>query len=146
METSLLRISADGCRVDEAFTGLIRLALQDASWMGPDGADGSERRFHALPLPSPSIAKGQQCAFRGCHQAFPRTLFPTLEPGNVAQHTQTPLQASSVPPESSPCVPPHCSTPVMSVVPLVPLAWCLGAWLAPPARLAGSSVPLDPAM
>ncbi|XDV31036.1 hypothetical protein PO909_033813 [Leuciscus waleckii] len=38
METSLLRISADGCRVDEAFTGLMRLALQGCV------EDGSRRR------------------------------------------------------------------------------------------------------
>ena len=49
----------------------------------------------------------------------------------VAPHTQTPLRAA-MPSESSPCVPSRCPTPGTPVVPLVPLARCLGAWLALP--------------
>ncbi len=63
------------------------------------------------------------------------SLTPPAPPWNqvsVAQLTQTPLWAASVPPELSPCVPPRCPTPGTSVVPLVPLGWCLGAWLALP--------------
>ncbi|CAM4673911.1 unnamed protein product [Leuciscus chuanchicus] len=43
METSLLRISADGCRVDEAFAGLMRLALQECV------VDVCRRRFTKDP-------------------------------------------------------------------------------------------------
>ncbi len=57
---------------------------------------------------------------------------PPWDQVSVAQLTQTPLRAASVPPELSPCVPPRCPTPGTSVVPLVPLARCLGAWLALP--------------
>ncbi len=57
---------------------------------------------------------------------------PPWDQVSVAQLTQTPLRAASVPPELSPCVPPHCPTPGTSVVPLVPLTRCLGAWLALP--------------
>ncbi len=55
---------------------------------------------------------------------------PPWDQVSFAQLTQTPLRAASVPPELSPCVPPCC--PTTSVVPLVPLARCLGAWLALP--------------
>ncbi len=57
---------------------------------------------------------------------------PPWDQVSFAQLTQTPLRAASVPPELSPCVPPRCPTPGTSVVPLVPLARCLGAWLALP--------------
>jgi hypothetical protein len=85
---------------------------------------------NALPLPSPSsIASGQQCAVRGRHQAFS----PTLKPGKCCTaHSDSTSDSASVSSKSGPCVTLRCPTPGMSVVPLVPLAWCLGAWLALP--------------
>ncbi len=56
-------------------------------------------------------------------------LTPPAPPWNqvsVALLTQTPLRATSARPELSPCVPPCCPTAGTSVVPLVPLARCLG--------------------
>ncbi|KAL0147254.1 hypothetical protein M9458_057440 [Cirrhinus mrigala] len=44
--------------------------------------------------------------------------------------TQTPLRTGYETPERGPCVPLCCPTAGMSVVPLVPLVWFLGAWLA----------------
>ena len=49
----------------------------------------------------------------------------------VAPHTQTPLRAA-VPSESGPCIPSRCPTPGTSVVPLIPLARSLEAWLTLP--------------
>ncbi len=99
-----------------------------------EGAVGGVRRVaNTLPPPSPSLfASSQWCVVRGHHQAFSHSLCPILEQVSIVQLTQTPLRAASVPPELSPCVPPHCPTPGTSVVPLVPLARCLGAWLVLP--------------
>ncbi len=47
-------------------------------------------------------------------------------------HTLTPLRTGIETPEQGPCVPPCCPTAGTSVVPLVPLVWFLGAWLALP--------------
>ncbi|XDV35679.1 hypothetical protein PO909_005576 [Leuciscus waleckii] len=61
--------------------------LAGKSQESQEGSDCIERLSHAMPLLShSSIANGQQCAALGRHQAFPRTLCPTLEPVPPAIH------------------------------------------------------------
>lgn len=49
---------------------------------------------------------------------------------NVMLHHTLCLHSGTLPSGSGPCAPPRCPTANTSVVPLVPLAQCLGAWLA----------------
>ena len=80
------------------------------------------------PLPSPASSSGcvpDVLSPPHTHSALRRKQVC------VAPHTQTPLRAA-VPSESGPCIPPRCPTPGTSVVPLVPLARSLGAWLTLP--------------
>ncbi len=85
---------------------------------------------HSLPpLSSPA---GSSVWFEDTTRPSHTPSAPLWNQVSVAQRMQTPLLATSVPPELSPCVPPRCSTPGTSVVLLVPLARCLGAWLALP--------------
>ncbi len=85
---------------------------------------------HSLPpLSSPA---GSSVWFEDATWPSHTPSAPPQNQVNVAQLTQAPLRAASVPPELSICVPPRCPTPGTSVVPLVPLARCLGAWLALP--------------
>ncbi len=92
-------------------------------------------RCNCVPGPIPLGAYLSAVSGVGFEDATRPSLTPSTPPWNqvsVAQLTQTPLRAASTPPELSPCVPPRCPTPVTSLIPLVLLVQCLGAWLALP--------------
>ncbi|XDV18438.1 hypothetical protein PO909_024136 [Leuciscus waleckii] len=57
---------------------------------------------------------------------------PSWKQVGVALHTQTLLPPASVPPESSPCLPPRCPTPGTLVVRVGSLVRFFEAWLALP--------------
>jgi hypothetical protein len=80
------------------------------------------------PLPSPAGSSG--CVLDALSPPHTHSALRRKQV-RLAPHVQTPLRAA-MPPESGPCIPSRCPTPGTSVVPLVPLARSLGAWLTLP--------------
>ncbi|XP_051773002.1 proline-rich protein 36-like [Ctenopharyngodon idella] len=97
---------------------------QKEQFPNPQGHKRVSVRGPALPLTAPShFGSRSQCVGRGRPQLSPiRT---------VTSQSLTPLRAA-MPSESGPSTLLCCPTPGASVVPLVPLARCLKAWIALP--------------
>ncbi len=103
------------------------------------GESRTDQHRTTLILP---LTSRQQWAVQECHQRpYSRTLCQTWN--QVSVHRT--LRPSSVRHRPGPCVPPHCPTTGMLVVPLVPLVQFLGAWELP-SHLAGSCGTSDSAM
>ncbi len=93
----------------------------------------SRGRTNTGPHSSSSLASRQQWAVREhLQRPYSRTLCQQWKQVSVAPHTQKPLWSAHEPTELGPCVPPRCPSAGTAVVPLVPLARYLGAWLALP--------------
>ncbi len=107
----------------------LRIRLQPSSAMEP--GIGRPPRL-SRPLSNLAVSGRASGPEMGDPEMEGTALWEMVNVASIAPHTQTHLRSAHEPPELGPCVPPRCPTAGMAVVPLVPLAWYLGAWLALP--------------
>jgi hypothetical protein len=99
-------------------------------WLGKEvwkpGLDAPGPRSSFPLLPSPRVSQQPNASGPSLLSA------PRWRQVGVVSHTQTPLSAAAMPPESGPCLPPRCPSGGTPVVRVGSLVRSLEAWLALP--------------